>query len=84
MNRLDEAQGTAKEAQAKKFDSFYLRFYMYQISFLKRDGEGMAQQVGWAAGKPDAEAGVIEYRLEDRLQPTLVPIRNSRNSHEKS
>ena len=60
LNRLDEAQAIAKEAQSKKFDSFYLRFYTYQISFLKRDTAGMAQQVGWATGKPEAEAGFLD------------------------
>jgi len=60
LNRLDEAQSIAKEAQSKKFDSFFLRFYTYQIFFLKRDTAGMAQQVGWAAGKSDAEAGLLD------------------------
>jgi eukaryotic-like serine/threonine-protein kinase len=60
LNRLDEAQAIAKEAQSKKFDSFFLRFYTYQISFLKRDTAGMAQQVGWATGKPEAEAGFLD------------------------
>ena len=60
LNRLDEAQAVAKEAQSKKFDSFFLRFYTYQIFFLKRDTAGMAQQVGWATGKPEAEAGFLD------------------------
>ena len=60
LNRLDEAQAIAKEAQSRKLDSFYLRFYTYQISFLKRDTAGMAQQVGWATGKPEAEAGFFD------------------------
>jgi serine/threonine protein kinase/tetratricopeptide (TPR) repeat protein len=60
LNRLDDAQAIVKEAQSKKLDSFYLRFYTYQISFLKRDTAGMAQQVGWATGKPEAEAGFLD------------------------
>jgi serine/threonine protein kinase/tetratricopeptide (TPR) repeat protein len=62
LNRLDEAQAIAKEAQSKNLDSasFYLHFYMYQIAFLKRDTAGMAQQVGWATGKPEAEAGFLD------------------------
>jgi len=60
LNRLDDAQAIVKEAQSKKLDSFYLRFYTYQISFLKRDTAGMVQQVGWATGKPEAEAGFLD------------------------
>ncbi len=60
LNRLDEAQAIAKEAHSKNLDSFYLRIYTYQMSFLKRDATGMAQQVGWATGKPEAEAGFLD------------------------
>jgi eukaryotic-like serine/threonine-protein kinase len=55
LNRLDEARATAKEAQAKKLDSPYLRFSLYQLAFLQNDAPGMAQQVAWAAGKPGVE-----------------------------
>jgi tetratricopeptide (TPR) repeat protein/predicted Ser/Thr protein kinase len=51
LNRLDEARATAVEAQAKKLDSPYLRFLLYQLAFLQNDAAGMAQQVSWANGK---------------------------------
>jgi serine/threonine protein kinase len=51
LNRLDEARATAAEAQAKKLDSPYLRFLLYQLDFLQNDAAGMAQQVAWASGK---------------------------------
>ena len=51
LNRLDEARATAAEAQAKKLDSPYLRFLLYQLDFLQKDAAGMAQQVAWASGK---------------------------------
>jgi len=51
LNRLDEARATAAEAQAKKLDSPYLRFLLYQLAFLQNDAAGMAQQVAWASGK---------------------------------
>ncbi|MGB2886094.1 MAG: protein kinase [Candidatus Acidiferrales bacterium] len=55
LNRLDEARATAEEAGAKKLDSQYLRFSLYQLAFLQNDEAGMAQQAAWAAGKPGVE-----------------------------
>ena len=58
-NRLDEARATAEEAQAKKLDSPYLRAALYQLSFLKNDAAGMAQNSAWAAGKPGIEDAMM-------------------------
>ena len=55
LNRLQEAQATAEEAQAKNLDSPYLRLLLYALAFLRNDAAGMAQQVAWAAGKPGVE-----------------------------
>jgi tetratricopeptide (TPR) repeat protein len=55
LNRLDQARATAEEAQAKKLDSQYLRFCLYQLAFLQNDAAGMARQAAWAVGKPGAE-----------------------------
>ena len=55
LNRLDQARAIAEEAQAKKLDSQYLRFSLYQLAFLQNDAAGMAQQAVWAAGKPGVE-----------------------------
>ena len=52
LNRLEEARATAEGAQAKNFDSPYLRFVLYQLAFLQNDAAGMAQQAAWAVGKP--------------------------------
>ena len=60
LNRLDQARATAEEAQAKKLDSQYLRFSLYQLAFLQNDPAGMAQQAAWAAGKPGAEDVLLE------------------------
>ena len=62
LNRLEEAQAAIEEAQVKKFDSSGLRYLLYELRFLQNDAAGMAQQVAWAAGKPDAEAELL--RLE--------------------
>jgi len=62
LNRLEEAQAAIEEAQVKKFDSSGLHAILYELRFLQNDAAGMAQQVAWAAGKPDAEAELL--RLE--------------------
>jgi tetratricopeptide (TPR) repeat protein/predicted Ser/Thr protein kinase len=55
LNRLEDAQATAKEAQAKKIDSPDLHGLVYLLAFLQNDPAGMAQQVAWATGKPGVE-----------------------------
>jgi serine/threonine protein kinase/Flp pilus assembly protein TadD len=55
LNLLDLARAVAQEAQAKKLDSQYLRFSLYQLAFLQNDVAAMAQQAAWAAGKPGVE-----------------------------
>jgi len=62
LNRLEEAQAAIDEAHVKKFDSSNLHAGLYELRFLQNDAAGMAQQVAWAAGKPDAEAELL--RLE--------------------
>jgi serine/threonine protein kinase/uncharacterized protein HemY len=59
VNRLDEARATAEEAQSKKLDSSYLRTAMYQLSFLKNDQAGMAQDTAWASGKSGVEDALL-------------------------
>ena len=59
LNRLKEAQATAKEMQAKSLDSPNLSFTLYALAFLQNDAEGMAQQVAWSAGKPGVEDALL-------------------------
>jgi predicted Zn-dependent protease/predicted Ser/Thr protein kinase len=54
-DHLAEARTAAEEAQAKKLDSPFLRFYLYQVAFSGNDAAGMAQQVAWLAAKPGTE-----------------------------
>jgi eukaryotic-like serine/threonine-protein kinase len=60
LNRLQEAQTTAEEAQAKNFDSTDLHLYQYEMGFLKKDPLQLAQQVKWAMGKPGQES-LLQY-----------------------
>jgi serine/threonine protein kinase/Flp pilus assembly protein TadD len=55
LNRLEEAQATAKVAQTKNLDSPGLRISLYQLAFLQNDTAGMARQVNWSTGKPGVE-----------------------------
>src|SRR4029077_809073 len=48
LNRLGDAQSTAREALAKNLDTPFLRLYLYHLAFMQNDASGMAQQVAWA------------------------------------
>lgn len=61
LNRLQEVQATSEEAQSKNLDSPGLHFALYQLSFLKDDAAGMAQQVAWLAGKPGVEDVMLSW-----------------------
>jgi Flp pilus assembly protein TadD/predicted Ser/Thr protein kinase len=64
LNRLDEARVTIAEAQAKNLDSPLLHVCLYQLAFLQNDAAGMAQQVGWATGKPGAEDWLLALEAD--------------------
>jgi tetratricopeptide (TPR) repeat protein len=51
-DRLDEAQATFADADARKFDSDDLRYYRLLLAFLKKDAAAMKEQWNWAADKP--------------------------------
>ena len=55
LNRLEDAQATAEEAQAKSLDSPLLRFALYRLAFLQNDTAGIVRQVAWSAGKLGVE-----------------------------
>jgi len=60
LNRLDEARVIAREAQSRNLDSSYLRYYLYQIAFLKNDAAAMEQEFTWAKAKPAYEGFFLE------------------------
>jgi len=64
LNRLDEAQAAAEEAQAKGADSYYLHWLLYQLAFVKNDAAGMAQQAAWAVGKSGVEDVLLDYQAD--------------------
>jgi serine/threonine protein kinase/tetratricopeptide (TPR) repeat protein len=64
LNRLQEAQATAEEAQARKLDSPDVRFGLYLLAFLRKDAAGMAQQVAWAAAKTGVDDVLLGYEAD--------------------
>src|SRR5271156_5821857 len=64
INRLDEAQALAAEAQANKLDSGYLRLNLYTLAFLKNDAAGMAQQLAWSRGKEGLEDAFLAFAAD--------------------
>jgi tetratricopeptide (TPR) repeat protein len=53
-DRLDEAQATFADADARKFDSVGLRSHRLLLAFLKKDTVAMKEQSDWAADNPMA------------------------------
>ena len=79
VNRMQEAQAVAQEAEAKKLDSPFIHETLYFIAFLQNDSAGMARQVDWFKGKPSLEAisdaigaGTAAYSGEDRKAFSLT------------
>jgi serine/threonine protein kinase len=64
LNDLQEAQAAIEEALAKKLDSPFVRYDMYEVAFLRNDPAGMAQQVTWAANKPGVEDVLLNNEAE--------------------
>jgi eukaryotic-like serine/threonine-protein kinase len=69
LNRLEEAEKLAAEAQKKGFDSASLHLFLYEIAFLKNDVAGMKEHFSWSMGKPgvenqmlSTEAGTAAYQ----------------------
>lgn len=55
LDRLNEAEGVFKQAEARKLEGEYLLGYHYQLAFLKADAREMARLVATAADKPGEE-----------------------------
>jgi serine/threonine protein kinase/Tfp pilus assembly protein PilF len=64
LNRLEHALATAEKAKAKNLDSPSLRVQLYLLAFMRNDAAGMAQQVGWSAGKPGVEDVLLAHEAK--------------------
>jgi eukaryotic-like serine/threonine-protein kinase len=55
LDRLDEAEATAHEAQTHNLDSPLIHLSLYSIDFLKHDAPGMEREAAAVMGKPGFE-----------------------------
>jgi eukaryotic-like serine/threonine-protein kinase len=92
LNRFEEAQATAEDGQAKKLDSPYLHFLLYDLAFLQNNPAGMAKQVAWSVGKPgvedvllNVEADTVAYsgRLEKARDFSHRAVASAERAEEK-
>jgi Flp pilus assembly protein TadD len=60
VDRLDEAQATAREARAHNLDGPFLQEALYQIDFLMHDAAGMEQEAAKLMGKPGYEDQMLQ------------------------
>jgi len=53
LNNFDEAHDVLQTALQRQFDNSDIRFFLYQIYFVRGDSTGMQQQLDWTKGRPD-------------------------------
>jgi eukaryotic-like serine/threonine-protein kinase len=59
LSRVDEADAVLKEAFSRKLDDPSLHANLYSLGFAKGDTKLMAEQLAWAAGKPNGEDSLL-------------------------
>ena len=65
LNRVADAEATAKEARSKGLDSALTDSgALYSIAFLKNDSEEMARQVALVKGKPGEQEWLLEMEAD--------------------
>jgi len=58
LQRFDEAQQVAQQAQARKLDNVLLRQNVYDLAFVRADSQAMTEQLQWFTGKPEESIGL--------------------------
>jgi len=59
LGRLDEAENSLREWEQQKSNIQGSHFQRYLLAFLRSDAPGMAQQLAWAARKPEIENFIL-------------------------
>jgi eukaryotic-like serine/threonine-protein kinase len=67
LNRLDEAEATAREAQAHDRDVPEIHLNLYWIDFLRHDTAGMDREAAGLMGKPGDEDQMLNYESDTAL-----------------
>jgi eukaryotic-like serine/threonine-protein kinase len=92
LNRFADAEATAKQAQAKGFDSSDLRRYVYELAFLQNDTAKMKQLLAAASAKTGEEgmflnfaAGIAAYsgRLAESRELSARAVASAERAQEK-
>jgi eukaryotic-like serine/threonine-protein kinase len=66
VNRLDEANATAQDAQARNLDNPLIHINLYDVDFLQHDAAGMEREVAGLMGKPGFEDAML-YAESDTM-----------------
>jgi tetratricopeptide (TPR) repeat protein len=64
LNRVDQAKATYQQALDRKFSNPFFHFALYQIAFLQKDADGMAEQIAKSAGVPGIEDGMLSLEAD--------------------
>jgi DNA-binding winged helix-turn-helix (wHTH) protein/predicted Zn-dependent protease len=60
LNKPDEANAIARQAQSENRDSSTLRLYLYDAAYLQNDYAEMQRQMNWASGEPGVEGAFLD------------------------
>jgi serine/threonine protein kinase/tetratricopeptide (TPR) repeat protein len=85
LNRLEDAQRIAVEAEQKGFESGAIHQYLYEVAYLKHDVTGMKEHVNWSAGKTGVENMMLAMEAgtaaaAGKLDEAREMSRNAENS----
>ena len=64
LNRLEEAQASAREAQTRHLDNPQLHEALYQVDFLKHDPAGMEREAAELIHKPGWEDVIVAFESD--------------------
>ena len=67
LNRLDEAEATARNAQAQNVDVPEVHLILYWVAFLRHDAAGMEREAAELMGKPGDEDQMLNYASDTAL-----------------
>ena len=67
LNRLDEANATALQAQSRNIDSPEIHLHLYWVKFLRQDSAGMEHEVASLMGKAGYEDQILNSESDTAL-----------------
>jgi eukaryotic-like serine/threonine-protein kinase len=64
LQRLGEAESVINQALTRKLDGGVLRWWMYNLAFLRGNSTQMKQQLAWGMGKPGDEDPLLSMQSD--------------------